>query len=134
MVYSNLRLSFIYQIIVGILCILAMLFNGEKMIVLVALMAPRPYILDKKTVRDMTPYRRFYYQVNKISLIITVITLIIIILYYQLLGSLAFEVGLNSWSFIIVIWPAIFRHSWNSRAGIPKTIGDKLMVISSFIK
>ena len=97
-----------YQIIAGIVCVLAMLVFGEKMIVLIALMGLRPLILERKTVQDLTPYWRFYNHIDKISFVITVITLIVLVIYYQMLGSLAFEVGLKLQSLLMVTWPAFF--------------------------
>ena len=105
MVYSNLRMAFIYQLIVGIICVLAMLLNGEKIFILVALMAFRPFVLDRKTVQDLSPYWRFYNQINKISFVITAISLIIFLIFYHLLGNLAVFLGLNLRFWLMVLYP-----------------------------
>jgi hypothetical protein len=106
MVPSNLRMAYIYQIIVGIICLLAMLINSEKMIILFALMGLRPFIIGTKTVRDMTPYWRFGIQTAKISIVITVITLIILIISYQMLESSALVVGLSPGLLLSMTIPA----------------------------
>jgi len=76
MVYSNLRMAFIYQIILSIICILGLIFFGEIMITLMAFIALRPLILPKKKIQDFTPYRQFYNQITFTAFVVTVITLI----------------------------------------------------------
>jgi hypothetical protein len=106
MVFANLRLAFMYELIVGIICVLGIVFNGEIMIILIAFMALRPVVLDRKRVRDLTLYWRLYFQTYKISIVIMGIILIIMTVLYQILGNTAVIVGLRSRVLLSVILPS----------------------------
>lgn len=102
-VYSNFQSAFIFQLIVGLLCLLGILLVSGEMFALFALIAFRPLILSRRTVQDPALYWQFYYRIYKISLLTTAITLVILYLLLQLFGNLVIALGKDPqiWSLAI---------------------------------
>lgn len=104
-IYSNLRDAFIFQLIVGLFCLLGILQGGGRMIAILALLGFRPFILSQRTVQDPAPYWRFYYCIGKISFVFTAVTLIILYVFIQLLGNLWIALGIDPRIWVLAVLP-----------------------------
>ena len=104
-VYSNLQNAFIFQLIVGLLCLLGILLGGGRMIAILALLGFRPFILSQRTFQDPAPYWRFYYSIGKISFVFTTVTLIILYVFIQLPGNLVIALGKDPQIWVLAVLP-----------------------------
>ncbi|MDP2363897.1 MAG: hypothetical protein Q8M94_09030 [Ignavibacteria bacterium] len=82
--YKNLQLAFLIEILIGFGTILSISLVGPKGIAALAMLALRPFVLDKENIQDQESYFQFSYKVlsNSLSIIFIMIFSIIIILQF----------------------------------------------------
>ena len=83
-IYKNLRLAFLYQVIVGLFSLSFVLYLGPYGIAILAIIGLRPFLLERENVDgELWPWR-FSYQILKITIIITAVTQIVLFVIFQL--------------------------------------------------
>ncbi|HEX9251161.1 MAG TPA: hypothetical protein VF870_02915 [Ignavibacteriaceae bacterium] len=84
MKYKNLNLAFLIEIFVGLGTILSISLIGPKGLAALAILAIRPFVLQKEDVQDKKTYLEFSYKIlsNSLSIIFIMIISIIIILQF----------------------------------------------------
>lgn len=84
MKYKNLNLAFLIEIFVGLGTILSISLIGPKGLAALAILAIRPFVLQKEDVEDKKTYLEFSYKIlsNSLSIIFIMIISIIIILQF----------------------------------------------------
>lgn len=92
--YKNHQLAYLFEIIVGLLCIVTISLIGEKGIILISIIAIRPLVLEKTTV-SFEDIGKFY-SIGKTSLLITFLTL----LAYYISSEYLFQIHSN-WKLVI---------------------------------
>jgi hypothetical protein len=82
--YKNLNLAFLIEIFVGLGTILSISLIGPKGLAALAILAIRPFVLQKEDVQDKKTYLEFSYKIlsNSLSIIFIMIISIIIILQF----------------------------------------------------
>jgi uncharacterized membrane protein YczE len=82
--YKNLNLAFLIEIFVGLGTILSISLIGPKGLAALAILAIRPFVLQKEDVEDKKTYLEFSYKIlsNSLSIIFIMIISIIIILQF----------------------------------------------------
>ncbi|HEX9251371.1 MAG TPA: hypothetical protein VF870_03970 [Ignavibacteriaceae bacterium] len=84
MKYKNLNLAFLIEIFVGLGTIISISLIGPKGLAALAILAIRPFVLQKEEIRDKKNYFEFSYKIlsNSLSIIFIMIISIIIILQF----------------------------------------------------
>lgn len=81
--YKNLNLAFLIEILVGFGCILTISFIGTKGLASLALLALRPLLLERETIKDEKKYYQFFYKIIVSSVIIIALMIISILIIVQ---------------------------------------------------
>ncbi len=81
--YKNLNLAFLIEIIVGFGCILTISFIGTKGLASLALLALRPLVLERETIKDEKKYYQFFYKITISSVIVISLMIISILIIVQ---------------------------------------------------
>ena len=84
MKYKNLNIAFLIEIFVGFGTILSISLLGTKGLAALAILALRPFVLQKEIIEDKKSYIEFSYKIlsNSLSIIFIMILSIIIILQF----------------------------------------------------
>lgn len=84
MKYKNLNIAFLIEIFVGFGTIISISLLGAKGLAALAILALRPFILQKENIDDSKSYLEFSYKIlsNSLSIIFIMILSIIIILQF----------------------------------------------------
>ena len=84
MKYKNLNIAFLIEIFVGFGTILSISLLGTKGLAALAILALRPFVLQKESIEDKKSYIEFSYKIlsNSLSIIFIMIISIIIILQF----------------------------------------------------
>ena len=84
MKYKNLNIAFLIEIFVGFGTILSISLLGTKGLAALAILALRPFVLQKESMEDKKSYIEFSYKIlsNSLSIIFIMILSIIIILQF----------------------------------------------------
>ena len=84
MKYKNLNIAFLIEIFVGFGTILSISLLGTKGLAALAILALRPFVLQKESIGDEKSYIEFSYKIlsNSLSIIFIMIISIIIILQF----------------------------------------------------
>jgi hypothetical protein len=82
--YKNLNIAFLIEIFVGFGTVLSISLLGTKGLAALAILALRPFILQKENIEDKKSYIEFSYKIlsNSLSIIFIMILSIIIILQF----------------------------------------------------
>jgi hypothetical protein len=82
--YKNLNIAFLVEIFVGFGTVLSISLLGTKGLAALAILALRPFILQKEKIEDSKSYLEFSYKIlsNSLSIIFIMIISIIIILQF----------------------------------------------------
>ncbi len=78
MKYKNLTLAFIFQAVTGVLSIIAIAVFGGKGLAVITLLALRPLLLEKENNFPDESIWRLYYDILKLSVFFTALTIIFI--------------------------------------------------------
>jgi hypothetical protein len=87
MKYKNLFFSFSLEFLIGLIITLLIIFTGPKSIILLAILAIRPFILERESVTSQDEIWFYSYQLGKITLFI----LSFIIIAFYLIDELLFN-------------------------------------------
>ena len=87
MTYKSLPAVFLYQTIVGALCIVNVSLFGPAGIATLAILGLRPLLLEKKKGLPDQSRWQFYYKIMKISVVCTAITIIFVYLILELFSQ-----------------------------------------------
>ena len=84
MKYKNLNIAFLIEIFVGFGTVLSISLLGTKGLAALAILALRPFVLQKESIEDKKSYIEFSYKIlsNSLSIIFIMIISIIIILQF----------------------------------------------------
>lgn len=84
MKYKNLNIAFLVEIFVGFGTVLSISLLGTKGLASLAILALRPFFLQKEKIEDSKSYLEFSYKIlsNSLSIIFIMIISIIIILQF----------------------------------------------------
>ena len=84
MKYKNLNIAFLIEIFVGFGTVLSISLLGTKGLAALAILALRPFVLQKESIEDKKSYIEFSYKIlsNSLSIIFIMILSIIIILQF----------------------------------------------------
>lgn len=84
MKYKNLNIAFLIEIFIGFGTIISISLLGAKGLAALAILALRPFILQKENIEDSKSYLEFSYKIlsNSLSIIFIMILSIIIILQF----------------------------------------------------
>ena len=84
MKYKNLNIAFLIEIFVGFGTVLSISLLGTKGLAALAILALRPFVLQKESIEDKKSYIEFSYKIlsNSLSVIFIMILSIIIILQF----------------------------------------------------
>ncbi len=84
MKYKNLNIAFLIEIFVGFGTVLSISLLGTKGLAALAILALRPFVLQKEKIEDSKSYLEFSYKIlsNSLSIIFIMILSIIIILQF----------------------------------------------------
>ena len=82
--YKNLNIAFLIEIFVGFGTVLSISLLGTKGLAALAILALRPFVLQKESIEDKKSYIEFSYKIlsNSLSIIFIMIISIIIILQF----------------------------------------------------
>ena len=78
--YKNLNLAFLIEIFIGFGTVLSISLLGYKGLVVLVLIALRPYLLEREQIKDEKSYLRFSYKILSSSLIIIFLMIISIVI------------------------------------------------------
>jgi hypothetical protein len=81
--YKNLNLAFLIEIFIGFGCVLSISFLGAKGIASLALIAIRPFVLEREKINDEKLYWQFSYKIMLNSVIIIFLMIISIFVIIQ---------------------------------------------------
>lgn len=83
MSYKSLPGAFLFQTLVGALCIVSISLFGPKWIATLAVLSLRPLLLER--IRSLPDQKRwqFYYRIMKISLVCTALTIIFVYISFE---------------------------------------------------
>jgi len=90
MKYKNLNLAYLFEIIIGIGCIISISVLGFSGLISLALIGLRPFFLEREPISDEKNYWRFSYKVMLSSLLIIslfIISILILINYFPSLSK-----------------------------------------------
>ena len=76
--YKNLYHAFLYEFIVGLICVVSISLFGGKAIIILALLGLRPFILERDNLEPDKIIYHFYYNVLKVVTTITFSSIIIL--------------------------------------------------------
>lgn len=79
MKYKNLFFSFSLEFLIGLIITLLIIFTGPKSIILLALVAIRPFILERENISPQDEFWFYSFQLGKITLFI--LSFVIIVFY-----------------------------------------------------
>ena len=84
MKYKNLNIAFLIEIFIGFGTIISISLLGTKGLAALAILALRPFVLQKENIEDKKSYIEFSYKVlsNSLSIIFIMIISIIVILQF----------------------------------------------------
>jgi len=82
--YKNLNIAFLIEIFIGFGTIISISLLGTKGLAALAILALRPFVLQKENIEDKKSYIEFSYKVlsNSLSIIFIMIISIIVILQF----------------------------------------------------
>jgi len=82
--YKNLNIAFLIEIFVGFGTVLSISLLGTKGLAALAILALRPFVLQKESIEDEKSYIEFSYKIlsNSLSILFIMILSIIIILQF----------------------------------------------------
>lgn len=100
MKYKNLNLAFLFEIIVGFGCILTISFIGTKGLASLALLALRPLLLEKESIKDAKKYYQFFYKITISSVIVISLMIISIFVIVQFIP--VWELKLPTYEILLV--------------------------------
>lgn len=87
MKYKNLNLAFLFEIIVGFGTILSISLLGYKGLAALAVLAIRPFILEREQIKDEKLYLQFSFKVLSNSLIIIFLMIVFEIIIIQFIPN-----------------------------------------------
>lgn len=84
MKYKNLNIAFLIEIFVGFGTVLSISLLGTKGLAALAILALRPFVLQKESIEDEKSYIEFSYKIlsNSLSILFIMLLSIIIILQF----------------------------------------------------
>lgn len=100
MKYKNLNLAFLVQILIGFGCILSISLLGAKGLASLALLAIRPFVLEKEIIKDEKRYWQFSYKIMLNSVIIIFLMILSILIIIQFIP--AWKTKLPSFEILII--------------------------------
>ena len=83
MKYKNLNVAFLFEILIGLGCILSISLLGSKGMVSLAIIAIRPFVLEKEPIKNEKQYWQFSYKIMFNSVVIISLMIISILLIVQ---------------------------------------------------
>ncbi len=86
MMYKSLPAAFLFQALVGALCIVSVSLSGPAWFVPIAILGLRPFILKRVPITENNNMWEFYYTIGKISLVATALTIIVVYIVFYLLS------------------------------------------------
>jgi len=98
--YKNLNLAFLVQILIGFGCILSISLLGAKGLASLALLAIRPFVLEKEKIKDEKRYWQFSYKIMLNSVIIIFLMILSILIIIQFIP--AWKTKLPSFEILII--------------------------------
>lgn len=87
MKYKSINIAFLIEILVGFGTIISISLLGYKGLAALAIMALRPYVLERVKIEDESSYLKFTYKILSSSLVIIFIMMISIIVIIQFIPS-----------------------------------------------
>jgi hypothetical protein len=97
--YRNYKSAYLFEVVTGLLCLIVISLVGEKGIILIALIAVRPFVLEKTTVVLASIEK--YYSIGKAGIYITFLSLLI----YYLSTEYIFQSGTDWKKITLLISP-----------------------------
>lgn len=82
--YKSLPAAFLFQAVVGALCVVSISLSGPAWFATLAILGLRPFILKKIPIKENEINWEFYYNIAKISLVATALTIIFIYIVFDL--------------------------------------------------
>jgi hypothetical protein len=82
--YKSLPAVFLFQSLVGALCIVSFSLSGPAWFATLEILGLRPFILKKVPLKENENLWVFYYKILKISLVATALTIILIYIVFEL--------------------------------------------------
>jgi hypothetical protein len=98
--YKNLNLAFLIEIFIGFGCVLSISLLGAKGIASLALIAIRPFVLEREKINDEKLYWQFSYKIMLNSVIIIFLMIISILIIIQFIP--AWKTKLPSFEILII--------------------------------
>ena len=84
MIYKSLPAAFLFQMIVGLLCVYSMLVFGPAWLATLAILGLRPFLFEQIQRPDDKYIWQFYHKITKVSIVATAVTIIVIYLVFDL--------------------------------------------------
>jgi hypothetical protein len=105
--YKSRPTAFLFQSVVGALCIVSMSLSGPAWFATLAILGLRPFILKRVPIPQNNNIWEFYYNITKTTVVVTALTIIFIYIVFDLFSHSSPIRG--NWLLIIVpYW--IFIH------------------------
>lgn len=76
--YKSLPAAFLFQTLVGALCIFSISLFGPAWFATIAILGLRPFILKRVPIFEDSDLWKFYYKIGKISMVATALTIIFV--------------------------------------------------------
>ena len=76
MMYKSLPSAFLFQALVGVLCVVSISLSGPAWFVTLAILGLRPFLLKKTAIPPGNDIWQLYYIIGKVSIVATAITII----------------------------------------------------------
>lgn len=84
MIYKSLPAAFLFQSVVGALCVVSIALWGPAWIATLAVLALRPFILKKIPAAENSSIWKFYYKITLQSIVSLSVTIIFIYVVFDL--------------------------------------------------
>lgn len=106
MKYKNLNIAFLIEIFVGFGTIISIAFLGHKGLAALAIIALRPFFLEREEIKDIKNHYQSFYKILSNSLAIVFIMILLLIIINLFIP--AYKNRLPSVDILFVIMPPFF--------------------------
>lgn len=102
--YKSLPAAFLFQTLVGALCIFSISLFGPAWFATIAILGLRPFILKRVPIFEDSDLWKFYYKIGKISMVATALTIIFVYTVLQFKPNRGSSVANDSSIFHFYTW------------------------------
>jgi hypothetical protein len=105
--YKSLPAAFLFQSVVGALCVVSISLSGPAWFATMAVLGLRPLILKKRSTPPDKSDWKLYYNITKISIVATAVTIIFI---YIIFGLFSHSSPIRELWLLIIVPYFVFIH------------------------